>query len=74
MIGEFLARLARALGLDHPWFRPLPRRIGTCLVCLLWFGLELWGQKPFWMPLSGAAALVTFWALILTYPGDKTDG
>jgi hypothetical protein len=60
-------------GFDNPWFRPLSRRIGTLLVSALWFGLEIHGQNPFWMILSGGVVAVVLWSLILKYPKDAKD-
>jgi hypothetical protein len=57
-------------GFDHPWFRPLPRRIGTVAVSVLWFAMEWRNQDPFWMILSGGVLALTFWSLILRYPKD----
>lgn len=71
MVAEFPTKLRRVLGLDHPWFRPMPRRIGTFAVCVLWFAMEFWGQTPFWMALSGAMAILTLWTLLLAYPKEE---
>lgn len=49
------------LGLRHPFFRPLSRRILTVLAIVLWGCLELWLGNPGWA--IGFAAIAGICAL-----------
>jgi hypothetical protein len=36
----------------HPWLRPIKRRIGVTVFCVLWLGFESWsepGSLWFWL-------------------------
>ena len=58
---------------SHPWYQPLYRRIGVVVVCLALFAMDAWSGNPFWMILFGAATVLTFWKLILTFKPDNKD-
>lgn len=59
-------------GFDHPWFRPLWRRVAVVVLCLGWGAVEVATGSAFWalgfLAMGGVAA----YALLLTYtpPGD----
>jgi hypothetical protein len=39
----------------HPWFRPIGRRIGVTVFCVLWLGFESWtepGSMWFWLTVA----------------------
>lgn len=52
---------------EHPFFRPLWRRIAVVAVCALWAAMEWATASPFWAVLASALGLCAFYALILTY-------
>lgn len=44
------------MGVDHPFFRPMYRRILTTGFCAAWALMELLNGAPFWAILFGALA------------------
>ncbi len=47
--------MKKLLDLQHPFFRPMPRRIATFALIMAWGGLEAWWGNGTWAML--------FWAL-----------
>jgi hypothetical protein len=57
------------LGTDHPFYRPLWRRLVLIGVVAGWFLFELLGPaEPFWMVIAGGLLAVCVWAFLITYP------
>ena len=58
---------------EHPFYRPLWRRIAIVVVTGLWAALELYrGSDGLWVALSCGSFAYSLWAFILTYP-KQTD-
>lgn len=53
------------LGLRHPFFRPLWRRVAVTGVCLIWALFEFAGGSPFWGMLTGALGAYAGWVFFL---------
>ncbi len=57
---------------DHPFFRPLWRRIAILVVCLLWAALEFYGGSPNWGMIALAFAGYAAYAYLIRYnPPDE---
>lgn len=55
---------------EHPFFRPLWRRIVVVALCLGWAVFEIVSGSPFWAILFGAAGVYAAWQLLITFdPG-----
>lgn len=58
-------------GFDHPWFRPLWRRVLVTGLALGWGIFELVTGAPLWaVAFLGIGALAA-WELLLNYPAGK---
>jgi hypothetical protein len=57
---------------DHPFFRPLWRRVAIVVVCAAWSILEFWAGAPLWGTLAGGMAVYGAWTFLLNYkpPAD----
>ena len=45
----------------HPWLKPLSRRVGVIIACLLWLGFETYydpGGLWFWLALGATAYVI----------------
>lgn len=60
----------RALNVDHPFLRPMWRRIVIVLLCLVWSVVEWTAGSPFWAVLASALTVYALWALILFPPAS----
>jgi hypothetical protein len=61
----------RLLDLNHPFFRPLWRRVLVVAVCLAWAAFEFTTGSPFWGVLFGGIGLVCAWAFFLAWDPDQ---
>ena len=53
---------------DHPFYRPLWRRMAIVATTLLWAVFELlWVKDGFWPILASATFLYSIWAFLLNY-------
>lgn len=52
---------------NHPFFRPLWRRIAIVVVCLVWAGVEWFGGDPTWSILTLGIAAYSAWTFLLRY-------
>jgi hypothetical protein len=52
---------------DHPFLRPLWRRIALVVVCLGWAALEFFGGSPTWMMIALAFAAYGAWQYLYLY-------
>jgi hypothetical protein len=67
--------MRRLLDLQHPWFRPIWRRVLVVAICLGWAIFELTDGAPFWAVLFGATGLYCAWVFVFDFhPGEKGDG
>lgn len=59
---------------DHPFFRPLWRRVAVVVVCLAWAVFEFSNGQGFWATAFGALALYSGWVLLITFnPAEEED-
>ena len=60
---------------QHPFFRPLWRRIAVILVCVGWAILEFATNAPFWGMIALGFTAYAIWAFLLTYnpPADNKE-
>ncbi len=60
--------------LQHPWFKPLWRRVLVTAVCVFWTVLELYTGDPFWAMLFGALAAYSIWSFFFAFnPREPED-
>ena len=52
---------------DHPFFRPLWRRIAIVVICAVWCMLEFWNGQAFWGTLAGGMGAYGAWEFLLNY-------
>ena len=67
----------KAIDLQLPFFQPLWRRIGVVAACVLWSGLEFWGNNKIWAMLGlclGLYAAHQFFIAFKPQEPDKTSG
>lgn len=57
---------------DHPFFRPLWRRVAIVVVCTAWSVLEFATGSPMWGTLAGGMAAYGAWLYLVNYkpPAD----
>jgi len=59
---------------DHPFFRPLWRRVAVVVACLAWAVFEFSGGQGFWGMLFAALGLYSGWVLLITFnPTEEED-
>jgi hypothetical protein len=64
----------RLFELQHPFFRPLWRRVLVVAICLGWAVFELATGSPFWAIIFGALGATAVWQLFLTpWREDNSD-
>lgn len=59
---------------DHPFFRPLWRRIAVFAVCVIWAALEFYGGSQNWGIIALAFAGYAAYAYLLRYSPPDEDG
>lgn len=60
------------LGLDHPFFDPLWRRIAVVAFCLGWALLEASRDEMLWAVMFGSLGLIAAWQFFVQRsPSDK---
>jgi hypothetical protein len=65
----------RLFDVQHPFFRPLWRRVAVVAICLGWAVFELLGGAVFWAILFGAAGLYCAHQFFLAFdPPDDQGG
>jgi hypothetical protein len=52
---------------NHPFYRPLWRRVLIVAVCLGWAIVEASTSEPFWAILVGAVGIYAAWMLLLNF-------
>lgn len=58
---------------DHPFFRPLWRRIAVVLVTAIWCGVEAWHGDQTWAVLTGCICAYSIYTFLITYPKQPDD-
>lgn len=57
---------------QHPFFRPLWRRIAVIAVCVIWSAVEFAVGTPFWGTLLAGMAIYAVWTFLIQYkPGEE---
>lgn len=53
---------------DHPFYRPLWRRVAIIAVTAVWLGVEaLYARDPFWSVISAGVFAYAVWAFVIAY-------
>jgi hypothetical protein len=53
---------------DHPFYKPLWRRVALVATTVLWFAFELFMAKDgLWQVLSGAVCAYSAWVFLITW-------
>lgn len=59
---------------DHPFYKPLWRRLVIIAITGLWTLLEVFrGGEPLWIVLSGGAFLYSLWTFLITWKDPPPD-
>lgn len=58
---------------EHPFFRPLWRRIAVVTVCAAWAVLEFATNTPFWGMIALAFTAYAVWTFLINYKGPGDD-
>lgn len=58
---------------EHPFFRPLWRRIALVALCLFWAGIEFATGTPFWGMIALGAAAYGVWQFFYAYKPISED-
>jgi hypothetical protein len=54
---------------EHPFYRPLWRRLAIVGTCLVWACIETYYKAtPLWLMLAWGVTAYAFWTFIVTYP------
>jgi dolichyl-phosphate-mannose--protein O-mannosyl transferase len=62
------------IGADHPFFRPLWRRVLLTGLCLGWAAFEFALGSPFWGMLFGGLGLLAAYEFFITYKPPEGGG
>ena len=54
---------------EHPFLRPLWRRVALVGFCVAWAAWELWIAEPMWTTIAIGMAVYAAWAFLLNYKG-----
>jgi hypothetical protein len=52
---------------EHPFFRPLWRRVAIVAFCAVWAGWEYSNGESMWATIAGGIAVYGAWVFLLTY-------
>ena len=58
---------------EHPFFRPLWRRIAVVIVCAAWAVLEFATSTPFWGMIALAFTAYAVWTFLINYKGPAEN-
>jgi len=58
---------------EHPFFRPLWRRVAIVAVTAIWSGVEWYHGEQVWGMLTLAICVYSIWTFLITYP-KQVDG
>ena len=59
---------------DHPFLRPLWRRVTLVAVCIVWAVLEYLNGAHGWAALAVGMAALGTWQFLIAYPQPPEDG
>jgi hypothetical protein len=63
----------KLLEADHPFFKPLWRRVAVVAVCFGWAGFEYWTDNPGWAALFGFMGLIAGYQFFLAPKRKDTE-
>lgn len=56
---------------QHPFYRPLWRRIAIVAVIVFWLAFELWqGGDAIWVAIAGGMLVYAVYTFFITWPGN----
>lgn len=58
---------------EHPFFKPLWRRVVVVAGCVAWAGVEYLGGSPTWTMIALAFAAYGAWQFFYLYGPDKAE-
>ena len=59
---------------DHPFYRPLWRRIVIIALVAAWLGFEVFvSQSPIWMIAAGAMLAYALWTFLIAWPKQDAE-
>lgn len=58
---------------DHPFLRPLWRRVALVAACLLWAAFEFVGGSPMWGTIALGFGLYGAWQYLYLYKSAEPD-
>lgn len=58
---------------EHPFFRPLWRRIAIVVVCLVWAAVEFVTGAPFWGMIALGFGAYAVWQFLIAYNPPVED-
>ena len=58
---------------DHPFFRPLWRRVAIVVVTGIWSAVEWWHGEQLWGMLTLGVVIYSLWTFFITYPKPPHD-
>jgi len=58
---------------EHPFFRPLWRRIAVVAVCAFWAVLEFATNTPFWGMIALGFTAYAVWMFLISYKAPAED-
>jgi hypothetical protein len=53
---------------EHPFLRPLWRRVALVAFCAVWAAWELYSGETFWATLAVGMAAYAAWTFLISYP------
>ncbi len=53
---------------DHPFYKPLWRRVAIIATTAIWFCFEMLVNDGMWTVIAGAFFAYSVWAFLVTYP------
>ena len=53
--------------IEHPFFRPLWRRVALVVFCAAWSAFEFWNGATLWGTLAGGMAAYAAWMFLISY-------
>jgi hypothetical protein len=56
---------------DHPFFRPLYRRILVTLFCAVWAAWEVYNGERMWAYITMGITAYAAWVYLITYDRDR---
>ena len=60
---------------QHPFYKPLWRRIVIIAVITVWFGVEFYmGERGLWLMLAGGMLAYAVYLFLITWPNDTPEG